>query len=161
MHAAAAEKLVERVGSRTSAPLRVLDVGSGSGYLAAVLAFALPKATVVGIDVIPGLVSNSVANFQKAPATAALLASGRVSLKVGDGWAGWAPGAPYDLIHVGAAAETLPDALVAQLAPGGRLICPVGVYRQALVQADKALDGTVTATELMDVVYVPLVRTTG
>jgi protein-L-isoaspartate(D-aspartate) O-methyltransferase len=151
------------------------------------MAFALPNATVVGIDVIPGLVSQSIANMKKAPATAALLASGRVSLLDGDGWAGYAPGAPYDLIHVGAAAETLPDALVEQLcvrpaaaphrraraqpsptrrprraprsAPGGRIICPVGVYSQNLIQADKKLDGTVSTTELMGVVYVPLVRT--
>jgi len=160
MHAAAAEKLLERFQGRTAEPLRVLDVGSGSGYLTAVLAFALPNATVVGVDVIGGLVSFSLDNFNKSPATRSLVAGGRVRFVVGDGWAGFPPGAPYDIIHVGAAAETLPDALVAQLRPGGRLVIPVGVFSQQLVCVDKDAKGCATQRDLMPVVYVPLVRTT-
>lgn len=160
MHAAAAEKLLERFQGRAAEPLRVLDVGSGSGFLTAVLAFALPHAFVIGVDVIPGLVSQSLANFNKSPATAALIASGRVRFHAGDGWAGYPPAAPFDLIHVGAAAETLPAALVAQLRPGGRLVCPVGVYSQQLVCVDKGADGGVVQRDVMPVVFVPLVRTT-
>ena len=63
-------------------------------------------------------------------------------------------------VHVGAAAETLPDALVAQLRPGGRLVIPVGVFSQQLVCVDKDAKGCATQRDLMPVVYVPLVRTT-
>jgi Protein-L-isoaspartate(D-aspartate) O-methyltransferase (PCMT) len=56
---------------------------------------------------------------------------------------------PYDLIHVGAAAESIPKALLDQLAPGGRLIIPVGVYAQSLKQVDKGFDGTCRTKDLV------------
>lgn len=80
---------------------------------------------------------------------------------VGDGRLGYAADSPYNAIHVGAAAETLPQQLIDQLTPGGRIICPVvaieGFQRfQDLVQVDKNIDGTITKKKLMQVSYIPL-----
>ena len=160
MHAACAEVLLERAlaAGRAAGALRVLDVGSGSGFLTAVLALALPGATVVGIDVIPELVAQAAANLRARAGTRALLESGRLRLLCGDGWRGAPALAPFDLIHVGAAAEVLPPALLAQLAPGGRLICPVGVYSQQLMEVDKDARGRLSQRALMPVMYVPLVE---
>jgi protein-L-isoaspartate(D-aspartate) O-methyltransferase len=84
-------------------------------------------------------------------------------LVIGDGRQGYASEAPYDAIHVGAAAPEIPRQLIEQLAPGGRLIIPVGPEadtaletKQFLLCVDKREDGSVETTELMSVIYVPL-----
>ena len=104
----------------------------------------------------------SHANCSRDPATAPLLASGALSLRVGDGWAGCPDDAPFNAIHVGAAAEQVPAGLVSQLARGGRMVIPIGpshTYgQQALFVVDKAADGAVTAFPVAGVQYVPLVR---
>jgi len=87
-----------------------------------------------------------------------MLDSGLVQLKVGDGWKGDPENGPFDAIHVGAAAETMPKALVEQLKNGGRMIIPVGSNNQNLIQVDKAADGTVKETVIAPVRYVPLVK---
>jgi protein-L-isoaspartate(D-aspartate) O-methyltransferase len=81
-----------------------------------------------------------------------------LQLEVGDGWKGWPASAPYDAIHVGAAAARVPDALVDQLAPGGRLVIPVGPEgeTQSLAVIDKRKDGTISRHDTMSVMYVPL-----
>ncbi|TCD66913.1 hypothetical protein EIP91_000752 [Steccherinum ochraceum] len=152
MHAHATENLLPflKPGSK------VLDVGSGSGYLCAVLHHIVgPQGKVVGIDHIPELVEFSVENLKK-DGLGEQLESGSIEMVMGDGRQGYAQGGPYDAIHVGAAAPHMPQALVDQLAQPGRMFIPVGTYSQAVYQVDKDEDGNVTEQELFGVMYVPL-----
>lgn len=158
MHAHALIQLKERLIDGANA----LDVGVGSGYLSAAMAHMVgERGTVHGIDYLPELVDMARTNIAKH--SAGLLSpspSGgraRVSLAVTDGWKG-VPGHSFDAIHVGAAAATVPQALVEQLKPGGRMIIPVGTDEQALMAIDKDEDGAVHQRRLMLVRYVPLVK---
>ena len=105
---------------------RILDVGCGSGYLTAVFARLNPSATVYGVDCIPALVRLSRMNINKEDGD--LLAWNRVRLQAKDASQGYPPGAPYDAIHVGAAAEELPMGLVNELKVGGMMLIPVGPH---------------------------------
>jgi protein-L-isoaspartate(D-aspartate) O-methyltransferase len=130
---------------------RVLEVGTGSGYQAAVLA-AL-GADVRSIEIVPQLA-------QTARRTLDDNGYDQVQTRQGDGYHGWPEGAPYDGIMVTAAAGSIPPPLVAQLKPGGRMLIPVGppFMTQQLTLVDKAADGTVRTQTLLPVAFVPLVR---
>ncbi|HEY1933212.1 MAG TPA: protein-L-isoaspartate(D-aspartate) O-methyltransferase [Acetobacteraceae bacterium] len=128
---------------------RVLEVGTGSGYQAAVLAEL--AGSVFSIEVVPELADT---------ARQALAAEGygRVALRVGDGALGWRQQAPFDAIIVTAAARDVPPALVEQLRPGGRMVIPVGAPHgdQELRLLCKDIDGTVRARTVLAVAFVPL-----
>ena len=128
---------------------RVLEVGTGSGYQAAVLA-ELADA-VASIEVIPELA-------KRARAALAQQGYAGIALRVGDGGLGWAELAPFDAIIVTAAAREIPPALVAQLAPGGRMVIPVGAPggEQELRLLTKAADGSVSVRPVLAVAFVPL-----
>ncbi|KAJ3032150.1 Protein-L-isoaspartate(D-aspartate) O-methyltransferase [Rhizophlyctis rosea] len=133
----------------------VLDVGSGSGYLTACMAHMVgPKGKVIGIEHIPELVESSRQNIQNDHPES--LQSGRIDVVVGDGRQGYPKFAPYDAIHVGAAAHPVPKALLEQLQSPGRMVIPVGRADQSLCQYDKDEEGVFNVTELMGVIYVPL-----
>jgi len=155
MHAYAAQYLLPylRPGAK------VLDVGSGSGYLVAVfhrlVSLEGKPGIVVGIDHIPELVQFSVENLKKDGLGKAL-EDRQIEMIVGDGRQGYPSGGPYDVIHVGAAAPRLPQLLVDQLASPGSMFIPVGEHIQQILQVNKDADGKVTQTELMGVRYVPL-----
>jgi protein-L-isoaspartate(D-aspartate) O-methyltransferase len=128
---------------------RVLDVGTGSGYHAALL--SLLAAEVWTIE------RHSELSAQAAE-TIGTLGLDNVSFIVGDGRDGFAPRAPYDAINVAAAAgEGIPPALETQLADRGRLVAPVGAEEQRLVLVRRGHDGALQRTELDGVRFVPLV----
>ena len=128
---------------------RVLEIGTGSGYQAAVLAQLAGE--VYSVEIVEEL-------GKRAAETLARLGYAKVKTSIGDGYQGWAEHAPYDGIVVTAAPDHVPPALVAQLKPGGRLVIPVGGLFQELMVIAKAADGTTASTTIVPVRFVPLVR---
>uniref|UniRef100_A0A0D9XAT2 Protein-L-isoaspartate O-methyltransferase n=1 Tax=Leersia perrieri TaxID=77586 RepID=A0A0D9XAT2_9ORYZ len=136
--------------------MRALDVGSGTGYLTACFALMVgPEGRVVGVEHIPELVASSIENIKKS-AAAPQLSDGSLNIHIADGREGWPELAPYDAIHVGAAAPQIPQALIEQLKPGGRMVIPVGTLSQELKVVDKKQDGSVSIRDETSVRYVPL-----
>ncbi len=131
---------------------RVLDVGTGSGYQAAVLAEIVQE--VYTIEINPVLAA-------RARDLLTRLGYRNIFFRVGDGWLGWPEAAPFDGIVVAAAAPEVPPALIEQLAPGGQLVMPVGGdFFQHLVRVVKERDGSVhREIVLPDVRFVPLIKT--
>ena len=154
MHAAAAESLLAHLHPAA----RVLDIGSGSGYLTAVLAHLVgPSGTVVGVDHVQGLVDLANANVAKSTEGRGMLGGGTVRFVRADGRLGWDDGGGgWDAIHVGAAAKEAHTVLVDQLRAPGRLFIPVGEDMQYIWVIDKKEDGSVVREKSFGVRYVPL-----
>lgn len=128
---------------------KLLEIGTGSGYQAAVLG-ELAK-DVYSIEIVEPL-------GKEAAAALARLGYANVHTRIGDGYKGWPEHAPFDSIIVTAAPDHVPPALIEQLKPGGRLVIPVGKLVQELVIITKNADGTTTRQEIVPVQFVPLTR---
>ncbi|KAI1478494.1 protein-L-isoaspartate O-methyltransferase [Daldinia eschscholtzii] len=168
-------------------PRRILDIGSGSGYLTHVLAELVGETgVVVGLEHIPALRDLGERNMSKSQEGRALLESGRVRFRVGDGRKGWSEPSPgdaqpgvggaaapdvtkerdkkeeaggWDAIHVGAAAAVLHEELVEQLRSPGRMFIPVEAedgWEQYIWTVDKDEHGNIEKKKLYGVRYVPL-----
>lgn len=140
---------------------RVLDVGSGSGYLSAAMALMVsPGGKVIGIEKHPELAEQSKQNIRAAMPD--MLDSGVLEIRAGNvlGDALASEDVGFDAIHVGAAADTLPDVLVNKLRHGGRMVIPVGQQwdYQILQLVDRDVGGKISKKNLMGVRYVPLTR---
>jgi protein-L-isoaspartate(D-aspartate) O-methyltransferase len=133
---------------------RVLEIGTGSGYQAAVLAQL--GAAVYTVEILEPLSLEAQRRLRAA-------GYGGVMVRTGDGHQGWAEHAPFDAIMVTAAAPRLPPALIEQLKPGGRLVIPIGPQAgvQTLYAMDKKADGTVTQRAVLAVRFVPLTGGSG
>jgi protein-L-isoaspartate(D-aspartate) O-methyltransferase len=128
---------------------RVLEVGTGSGYQAAVLAEL--GAEVYTIEIVEPL-------GRQAEAVLRRLGYTNIHVRIGDGFAGWPEAGPFDAIIVTAAADETPPPLLEQLKPGGRLIIPLErrFAAQHLVLIEKNRDGKVSRQEILPVMFVPL-----
>ncbi len=127
---------------------RVLEIGTGSGYQAAILAELVKEVDT--IEIIPELAA-------RASTTLRDLGYRNIRTRVGDGYLGWPERAPFDAIVVTAAPPEVPAALVAQLAVGGRMVVPVGTGDQELRLITRHADGTTEKT-LIPVRFVPMVK---
>ena len=129
----------------------VLEIGTGSGYQAAVLSTLVDW--VYSIEIVPELGRSAESILDR-------LGYENVTVRVGDGYQGWPEEAPFDRIIVTAAPEEIPQKLVEQLKPGGRMILPVGPqgWGQDLLIVEKDGEGNVTTTQTFPVRFVPMVR---
>jgi protein-L-isoaspartate(D-aspartate) O-methyltransferase len=128
---------------------KVLEIGTGSGYQAAILG-ELVRA-VYTIEIVPALA-------ERAARTLAEEGHDNVHVRSGDGWFGWPEQAPFDGVIVTAVADEVPPRLLAQLAPGGRMVLPLGDPNgaQMLVLIAKDESGSVTRQDVLPVAFVPL-----
>jgi len=126
---------------------RVLEVGTGSGYQAAILSRL--SGQVYSIEIIESLAAKAAQRLRAYP---------NVRTRVGDGYYGWPQAGPFDAIVVTAAAGNVPPPLIAQLKPGGRMVIPVGTsfFTQQLLLVTKDARGRVTTRSVLPVTFVPL-----
>lgn len=127
----------------------ILEVGSGCGYQAAIL--SLLAAKVYSIEIVESLATQTAERLKR-------LGYDNVQIRQGDGYLGWPEHGPYNGIIVTAAAEHIPPPLKKQLAPGGRMVIPVGYQHmpQELLLLEKNENGFFTTTDLLSVSFVPL-----
>lgn len=133
---------------------KVLEIGTGSGYQAAILGEL--GADVYTIEIVEPLAASAARRLQR-------LGYGNVHTQLGDGYRGWPEHAPFDAIIVTAAVAPVPQSLLDQLRPGGRLVMPLGhaFEPQMLVRLTKDDRGTVHRQDITPVAFVPLVRARG
>ena len=131
------------------AGFKILEIGTGSGYQAAVLAEIVDQ--VYSIEIIEELGKQAAQRFSD-------LGYSNITSRIGDGYYGWEEHAPFDAIVVTAAASHIPPPLVQQLKPGGKMIIPVGsqFMTQFLVLVEKDSEGQIVAEQLLPVNFVPL-----
>jgi protein-L-isoaspartate(D-aspartate) O-methyltransferase len=132
----------------------VLEIGTGSGYQAAVLAKLVKQ--IYTLEIVTALIEPARERLRR-------LGYGNVEVRQGDGHAGWPEHAPYDAIIVTAAAPGIPPALIEQLKPGGRLLIPVGqrYSGQDLLRVEKDRHGRVSQKSVLPVIFVPLTGAEG
>jgi len=133
--------------ARPKADHRALDIGTGSGYQAAVLSELCKE--VYSIEIVKPLADQAEKRLES-------LGYRNVTVRHGDGYRGWPEKAPFDVIVLAAAPDHVPKPLVEQLAPGGRLILPVGDWFQELILIEKDSDGTVRRRSIAGVAFVPM-----
>ncbi|TWU38388.1 protein-L-isoaspartate(D-aspartate) O-methyltransferase [Novipirellula artificiosorum] len=126
---------------------KALDIGTGSGYQAAVLSELVKN--VYSIEIVESLADAADERLQQ-------LGYKNIRVRHGDGYHGWQSEAPFHVIIVAAAPDHIPKALIEQLAPGGKLVIPVGKDYQKLIVVEKQQDGTVVQREIAPVVFVPM-----
>ena len=126
---------------------RVLEIGTGSGYQAAVL--SLLAGEVYSMEILEPLGREAEARLKE-------MGYANVRVRIGDGYRGWPEAAPFDAIIVTAAPPDVPPALVAQLRPGGRMVVPVGRYVQNLIRLRRTAKG-LERESLLPVRFVPMV----
>ena len=126
---------------------KVLEIGTGSGYQTALL--AMLADTVFSVERIQSLASEARSALEHAGIR-------NVTVLVGDGTLGWRPFAPYDAILVAAASPSVPAPLIEQLAPGGRLVIPIGEREAQVLQLLRREGDQIVTTSLGDVRFVPL-----
>lgn len=136
---------------RPTPDMKILEVGTGSGYQAAVLGAI--GARVYTMEIFGELAASARARLQR-------LGYDSVTVRHGDGHFGWPEQAPFDAIIVTAAAGYIPPALIEQLKPGGRMVIPVGsVYGvQYLILVEKRPDGEIRTRNLLPVRFVPMLK---
>ena len=138
---------------RLSGRERVLEVGTGSGYQTALLALCVDQ--VFSVERVPALAERAKAALREAGIANA-------SVMTGDGTLGWRAFAPFDAIVVAAASPEVPGPLLEQLAPGGRILLPLGPRdRQVITLVTLNPDGTLNQEPLTDARFVPLRGTHG
>jgi protein-L-isoaspartate(D-aspartate) O-methyltransferase len=130
---------------------RVLEIGTGSGYQAAVLAELVDHVYTIEIE--PSLAQNAAATLER-------LGYSNVTVKAGDGYLGWEEHAPFDIIIVTAAPDHVPEPLIDQLKPGGIMVAPIGPVfaTQELRVIEKDANGKISSREVTPVRFVPLRR---
>jgi protein-L-isoaspartate(D-aspartate) O-methyltransferase len=135
---------------RPTPDMKVLEIGTGSGYQAAVLAEIVKQ--VYTIEIVPEHGQMAAARLKK-------LGYDNIEVKIGDGYAGWEEHAPFDAIVVTAGAESVPPPLFEQLKEGGRMVIPVGpVYMTQTLKLIEKKKGKAVTKNLMPVVFVPFTR---
>jgi protein-L-isoaspartate(D-aspartate) O-methyltransferase len=128
---------------------RALDIGTGSGYQTAVLAEIVDH--VYSLEIRSDLARSAEERLRE-------LGYRNVTVRCGDGYVGWPEEAPFDLIVGAAAAPQIPDALLDQLAPGGRLVMPVGTPWQELTAVERDAGGKLREWSAGEVRFVPMIR---
>ena len=130
---------------------KVLEVGTGSGYQAAVLAMLVKN--VYTMEIVEPLAKQASTRLRQ-------LGYPNVTVRYADGYSGWKEAAPFDAIIVTAAASHIPPPLIQQLKPGGRMVVPVGApfMTQYLIFVQKTATGRVTTRQMLPVRFVPLAR---